>query len=153
MKILTIALAAAALVPTLTQGAALDWRRVAGATWVCGGVGSDERRQIESLRQQARLEVRFVTETRGAYLAGVQWSLVGTSSSTPLVRVTAEGPVCLVDAPPGAYRVEAVHGDARRSTRVVIGKSGTARATLAFPGEPWDGISASPEEKAQAAAP
>lgn len=153
MKILILAIAAAVVIPTLTQGAPLEWRREPGASWVCGGVGSDERRQINSLERNARLEVRFVTEKRGAYLAGVQWSLVGPGSSTPLVRDTAEGPVCLVEAPPGAYRIEAVHGDARRSTRAVIGKSGVTRATLAFPGDEGETIRASPEEKAQAAKP
>ena len=152
MKTLSLA-AVLLLTPLIATAQSPAWKRAPGASWICAGVGSDERRALDELRPQAKLEVRFVTEKRGAYLAGVEWALIGSGSSTPLVQGPAEGPVCLVDAPPGAYRIEATYGGTKKGTRAVIGGKGMALATVAFPDAAWNGISASPEEKRQAAAP
>ena len=72
----------------------------------------------------------------------------------PLLHVTADGPICLLDAPGGDYALVATYGGVTRTARAVVAKDGPARRVVfAFPEEPWDGIRASPEEKAQAARP
>jgi hypothetical protein len=115
-------------------------------------VGADERRELEALRPHARLEVEFVTAKRGGYVAGVD--LAVRRNGELLLHATADGPVCLIDGPPGEYRIEATRDGVQRSARAAIARAGgIRRVVLAFPEESWDGIRASPEEKAQAAQP
>lgn len=121
-------------------------------SWICAGVGADERRELEALRPGARLEVELVTAKRGGYVAGVDLDVQRDGET--LLRTTADGPVCLLDGPPGRYRIEATRDGVTRTARATIAKAGAARrVVLAFPEESWDGIRASPEEKAQAAQP
>jgi len=82
-------------------------KHTASVSWICAGVGSDERRVLGELRPQVRLDVLFVTAKRGGYVSDAELSLYADGSAQPLLRVTADGPECLIDAPPGAYRVEA----------------------------------------------
>jgi hypothetical protein len=120
--------------------------------WICAGVGADERRELEALRPEARLEVEFVTDRRGGYVAGVDLDV--QRNGELLLHTTADGPLCLIDGPPGEYRIEATRDGVRRTARATIAKAGgVRRVVLAFPEESWDGIRASPEEKAQAAQP
>jgi hypothetical protein len=120
--------------------------------YACGGIGSDERRALESLREDARLEVVFASAKRGAYLSDVLLAI--QRSGAPAVEIVANGPICIVDGPPGSYRIEARAGDAVRSqvVRIAPGR-GHTRIVMAFPDEPWDGIRASEEEKRQAREP
>ncbi|HEU5178996.1 MAG TPA: hypothetical protein VFU24_16205 [Burkholderiales bacterium] len=120
-----------------------------GIRWACGGAGVEERAALAALRPQANLELLFVTAKRGGYLADVQVALYAADNSSPVLQVTAEGPMCMIAAPAGLYRVDAEYGGVKRSARVTAGPK-AARVALAFPGEPWDGIKASDEEKHQA---
>jgi hypothetical protein len=147
-------LTAALIAPAIAAAALPDYRRHGDVSWVCAGVGSDERRALAPLRSRADVEILFVTARRGAYLAGVDWTLRG-DDGVAILRAMAEGPYCFVDAPPGRYSVEARLGGATRTARANIAREGgkATRVVVAFPDEPWDGVEASPEEKAQAAAP
>lgn len=129
--------------------------RSASVSWICAGVGADERRVLDELRPQVPLEVLFVTAKRGAYVSDAELSLYRDPGTQPLLHVTADGPECLLSAPPGAYRLEASYGGVTRKARATIAKAGgpPRKFVFAFPAEPWDGIRASPEEKAQAAQP
>jgi hypothetical protein len=117
--------------------------------WVCGGAGVEERAALAGLRAQANLELLFVTAKRGGYLADVEVALYAADRTAPVLQVTAEGPMCLISAPKGDYRIEAAYGGAKRTLRVAA-NTRQARAVFAFPEEPWDGIRASDEEKQQA---
>ena len=94
-----------------------------------------------------------VSAKRGAYLAGIDWTLRG-ENGVAVLRASADGPICFVDVAPGRYKVEARLGDVVRTAQATVGAQPgkAARVVVAFPDEPWDGIRASPEEKAQAAA-
>lgn len=128
-------------------------KRDGAVSWICGGVGADERRAIEALKPQARIEVEFVTAKRGAYLSDVRLAMYDARGERVL-EVAADGPVCLIDAPAGTYRLEARYeGVTRKARSTIAGAATPRRVVFAFPGEPWDGIRASPEEKAQAAQP
>src|SRR5438309_1132024 len=101
-----------------TAHAQLAYRQAGAASWVCGGVGSDERRELDALRGQARLELLFVTGGRGAYVAGAHVALYPATGSSPVLDITSDGPTCLVDVAPGSYRIEATYADQKRSARV-----------------------------------
>ncbi|HSN21811.1 MAG TPA: hypothetical protein VLS49_14115 [Usitatibacter sp.] len=130
----------------------LALRKEGPVSWVCGGVGAEERQALDVLRPKSRLEVLFVTAKRGGYLSDVD--LTVSRNGERVLQVASEGPVCLLDAPPGNYRIEGTRDGVTRTARATLAASGgMRRVVLAFPDEPWDGIRASPEEKAQAAQP
>jgi hypothetical protein len=121
--------------------------------WICGGVGADERQALDALRPQANLEVVFASDKRGGYVAGAELAVVRDKGATPVLRITSEGPLCLLHVPAGPYTLRARIGSAERSRTVRVPGKGIARAVLSFPEEPWDGIRASEEEKRQARTP
>jgi hypothetical protein len=137
----------------LAQG--LELKDADGLRWVCGGVGADERRMLAPLEAETNLALTFVTVKRGGYLADVDLSLSDAGSKSPRLTTRTDGPICLLRLPAGQYRVEAAIGGVRRASVVTVPVAGKqpARAVFAFPGDPWDGIWASDEEKKQAREP
>ncbi len=122
------------------------------ARWACGGVGADERRALDALRPQSNVELLFVSAERGGYLADASFKV--SAGARTLFASENEGPICLLALPAGAYRIEARRGEVVRTQSLQVGaKAGPRRVVFSFPGEPWDGISASEEEKRQAREP
>jgi hypothetical protein len=135
--------AAFAQVPAMTKDGPVGY--------FCGGASADDRRQMKSLESNANAKLVFATVKRGGYLADVGLSISdgkGTQFST-----TTEGPVCLLQLPPGKYRVTAQRGTTTRTASLSVGQgSGKPRQlSMSFPEEDLDRISASPEERQQAA--
>jgi hypothetical protein len=91
----------------------------------------------------------FVTAKRGGYLADVVIAIYESDQSSPILQLTAEGPMCLMSTPKGNFRIDAIYGGNRRSVRVAA-DSRPAQVVFGFPDEPWDGIKASEDEKQQA---
>lgn len=120
------------------------------AQYYCGGVGADERRAMQALEARANLKLLFVTVKRGGYLADA--AVTVSDAKATRFSAVADGPVCLLQLPPGRYRVTAEIAGNTRSAQVVVGAQAGQPHQLAFsfPGEAWDGIWASPEEKQQA---
>jgi hypothetical protein len=120
-----------------------------GLRWVCGGAGVEERRELAALEREANLRLLFVTQKRGGYLADVEVALSERGATAPRLRFRSDGPICLVKAPAGSYSINAEHAGTRRALQVNLpaapGKP--LNAVVAFPGERWDGIWASDEEK------
>jgi hypothetical protein len=150
-------LAAAALLAAAAaaRGEALAPSGAGPLRWECGGIGADERRALAASGAGANLQVLIVSAKRGSYLTGARLDVFGPGSPAPLLSVDSAGPLCYVAAPAGEYRVTARLEGVTRETRVRVGGPGhaQARAVLAFPDEPWDGIRASEEEKRQAREP
>jgi len=133
----------------LAAAQSIAMKEQSGIRWACGGAGVEERAALARLRPQANLELLFVTAKRGGYLADVEVAVYAADKFSPVLQVTAEGPMCLISAPKGDYRIEATYGGAKRSLRAAA-NTRPARVVFAFPEEPWDGIKASDEEKQQA---
>jgi hypothetical protein len=131
----------------LAAAQGIGMKKDGAIAWACGGAGAEERAALAALRPQANLELVFVTAKRGGYLADVVVSVY--ADGKPVLQVTAEGPMCEVAAPAARYRIEAVYGGVKRSQEITAGAK-IARVVFGFPEEPWDGIKASDEEKAQA---
>ena len=127
----------------------------AGIRWVCGGVGADARRDLAGARFGESMVLVFATQKRGAYLAGARVWVRDAASGADLATFVADGPICLLAAPPGRYRIEASFGKIRRSAAaaVAVQARSAQRIVLAFPEGPWDGIRADEEEKRQAREP
>jgi len=144
-----IAVALAAWCAT-AQGQPLAMKDENGLRWACGGIGVEERQALAELERQANLKLLFVTAKRGGYLADVDVSLY-PSGAAGLAQLTmiAQGPICVIDAPPGRYRIEASYNGVKRAATVTLRKDGKrpVQVALTFPEEGWDGIKATDEEK------
>lgn len=139
--------------PLFAYAQPLAFRHSGDIGWVCGGVGSDERRALDAMRPEASLELLLVTAPRGAYIAGARVSIAPARGGAA-ASFEAEGPTCLIQAPPGRYRVEASYDGTTRSTNASVARKGKpARAVLSFPNEEREDIRATEEEKREAAAP
>lgn len=116
----------------------LTTQEQAGVRWVCGGVGIEEREALSPLRQQANVELVFVTAPRGAYLADVLLTVHAGASDEHLLSVRTQGPICLLHLPAGRYRIEASRlGEHRGLTASGGAADGRPQRTiLAFPEEP-----------------
>lgn len=145
------AILAAGLLPLLSAAQPLSLRDAGGLRYACGGVGAEERRELQALRRPGQLEILFASAARGAYLADVEVEVVSRAGGAP-ARFRAAGPTCLVEAPAGRYRVTGRLGATERGRDVNLPRSG-AKVVLTFPDEPWDGIRASEAEKRQAREP
>jgi hypothetical protein len=144
-----------AALPLCAAAQSIAFQRSGDIAWACGGVGSDERRALDAMRGDASLELLMVSAPRGAYLAGVQVAIAPASGRVPETTLVADGPTCLVQAPPGRYRIQATyHGVTRTTSASAASKAGKpARVVLSFPDDESDGIRASEEEKRQANSP
>ena len=147
--VLVVALAAFAP-PVWAQGIAMQDE--AGVRWACGGVGAGERATLATPRSQANLELLFVTAKRGGYLADVRVSLYAADAAAPRLKLEADGPICLLFAPAGRYRIEASYGGVTRTAQATAAAAAgkPSQVIFRFPEEPWNGTRASEEEKRQA---
>ena len=125
----------------------------ANATYACGGVGSDSRRELAAQASGANLSLEMFVTPGGEYLADVDVVLTPAGQGETL-RLRTDGPICYLRVPSGRYGVSATfQGVTRNATVNVPGVDGKqARVGLAFPKSVGDKQTdaASPEEKAQA---
>lgn len=116
------AVCACAAVPWATQAqtAGLPAMKSQDAgRYVCGGVGSDESQALRAAMKDHPLSLLFA-RPGGAYLADVEVRVKDARGATALALRT-EGPVCLVDLPPGRYTIEAVSDGVAKSQAVTLG--------------------------------
>ena len=118
----------------------------AGLRFACGGAGVEERTALAALRPQANLEFLFVTAKRGGYLADVEVAVFAADKASPVLQVTAQGPMCMISAPAAKYRIEATYGGVKRSAQVAAADK-PAQVVFRFPEPPWDGTRATDEER------
>lgn len=122
-------------------------RDAGGIRYVCGGVGDEEREALNAFKPQANIEILLVTEKRGGYLAGVSLQVSRAGSGAAPVHIEAEGPICLLNAPAGTYRVEATYDGVKRTRNVTASGTRAKPVVLAFPEDASDGVQATEDEK------
>jgi len=134
MKIL-IAMVALAALPLGAAAQQLAMQDSGGVRWVCGGVGDEERESLAALESQANLSITFAAGKRGAYLADVQMSLYGAGAKSPSLDIKTDGPICLLHAAPGRYRIEASFNGVKRSADATVAADAKrpVRVVLVFP--------------------
>lgn len=89
------------------------------ARYLCGGIGSDESAAFRAAMKEHPLALLFA-RADGAYEANVQVSIQDEKGGAALAW-EANGPVCLVDLPPGRYVVNAQAGGAGKKQSVTVG--------------------------------
>jgi hypothetical protein len=101
-----------------------------GIRYVSGGVGEDERTEIEALASQFNLRLMFAKQDSGEYLADVHVS-IREEGGDRILDARSEGPLFFAQLPAGDYRVEATPSGMPdrmpQSKTVQIGGSGQSR--------------------------
>ena len=97
------------------SGQALVTKEQGALTWRCGGVGLEEREELAKMEAGSNLKLVFAAGARGEYLANVAVALSERQNKVAAVKFIADGPICLVKAPAGNYRIDASLGDRKSS--------------------------------------
>jgi hypothetical protein len=91
-----------------------------------GGVGLDAREQLAGTEGQYNLKI-VTAATSGAYMAGVRVIIEGAGGKR-LLNAEMEGPLLLVQLPPGAYTIRATHEGDTLTRAVTIPAQGRREA-------------------------
>jgi hypothetical protein len=115
---------------------ALVTKEQGALTWRCGGVGLEEREELAKMEAGSNLKLVFAAGARGEYLANVEVSLSERQNRVAAVKFIADGPICLVRAPAGNYRVDASLGGRKVSASASAAEEGRrpAMVVVRFPG-------------------
>lgn len=88
-------------------------------TFISGGVGEDERQELEQKENQYNLKLIFTGE-RGMYLSDVQ-VIITDKDKNILVDELTEGPFLLAKLPSGRYTLEASVASFKKTVPIRIG--------------------------------
>lgn len=84
-------------------------------SYVCGGVAQDEQEALNADARNYNLSLLFTQGPRGEYLADVEVQLMRHGKE--VASFHADGPRCLIKAPPASYNVIATYeGTTKRAT-------------------------------------
>ena len=112
-------------------GAGASSRAGPDANFVCGGVSQEEAQEMKAQARQHPLMLTFA-ESSGAYLAGVDVE-IRSSRGALVLSAKCEGPIMLVDLPPGSWRITAqVNGQSRQKT-IATSSGRHVQATFTWP--------------------
>jgi hypothetical protein len=96
-----------------------------------GGVGEAEQQAMRDAARDYSLGMSF-TNRRGEYVAGVVVS-IRDAAGQELVSTTSDGPLMLVDLPPGRYQVQASYAGQPRQQTVVVPPKGRRQLAFSWP--------------------
>jgi hypothetical protein len=96
----------------------------------CGGIGSDESTAMRAEMKNHPLALLFAQQG-GAYMADVDVT-IRAPAGQPAMVFRADGPVCLIDLPPGSYEVQATRGAVTHRESVTVG-GGAKTVDFRFP--------------------
>lgn len=99
--------AALALMLALNAQAGPQASDVAAIRYISGGVGDEELQALEVEQVNNRLKMVFTT-LDGSYIADIA-VLVLDRNKNILLQANSEGPVMMIDLPPGNYQVQATY--------------------------------------------
>lgn len=115
----------------LAQGVTPEPAGARAASHVCGGVSQDDADAMKAKAREHALMLTFA-ESSGAYVADVDVEIRDRRGAVVL-STRCEGPIMLVDLPPGSWRVTARIGGQARQQAIATSRGRTARATFVWP--------------------
>jgi len=77
-----------------------------GITYISGGVGDVEAKEMKRAAKDYDLMLTFATREHGAYLSDVKIDIEDAKGNSVLSTVS-DGPIFLADMPPGRYHIKA----------------------------------------------
>ena len=121
-KAMTIFLAVAAsflwIAGTSSSGT-IETGKTDDVEYMTGGVGIDERQQMEEMAKAYNLKAIFVT-TSGGYLSDIAITITKTSGEKVL-DAKSNGPWFFAKLPQGAYSIKAVYKGTEKKQTVEVG--------------------------------
>jgi hypothetical protein len=104
---------------------------------LCGGTSAEEVERVGREVRAASIALEFYSGTKGNYVADVDVLFTPLKAPIAAFGIVTSGPRCLVELPPGEYRVDTwFNGHARRTTAVIPARrEAPVRVTLGFPDE------------------
>ena len=105
---------------------------------LCGGEAVDERARLSGEVLGATLSLEFGVAARALPLGEVDVLFTPVAAPIAAFGIVADGPVCLLQLPPGQYRIDTWFNGHARSTRATIAANGVAplRVAVEFPEDP-----------------
>ena len=87
---------------------------------LCGGANAEERAGLEKEVRGASVALEFFSGTQGNYVADVDVLFTPVKAPVAAFGIVTNGPVCLLELPPGEYRVDTwFNGHSRRTTATI----------------------------------
>ena len=90
-------------------------------SYVCGGVAQDEQQALNTEAHNYNLSLLFTQGPRGEYLADVDVQI--TRHGKEVASFRADGPRCLIKAPPASYNVIATYQGTTKRVTVQTGST------------------------------
>jgi hypothetical protein len=105
---------------------------------LCAADVIEERARLASEVLGASISLEFTVAGRGPYLADVDVLFTPIAAPIGAFGIVANGPVCLLQLPPGQYRIDTWFNGHARSTRatIVAGAVAPLRVAVEFPEDP-----------------
>ena len=105
---------------------------------LCGGEAIEERVRLANEVVGATISLEFAVVARSMPVTDVDILFTPVSAPIEAFGIIANGPVCLLQLPPGQYRIDAWFNGHSRSTRTTIAPNGVApvRVAVEFPEDP-----------------
>lgn len=110
---------------------ALEERTAGNIRYLSGGIGQDEAQEMKNAAGRYSMAMTF-TVSSGQYVSDVKVVVKKPNGQEVLSTVT-EGPMLLVDLPPGPYTVEATLGSRTQTRKVTVGKGKHQKLVLRWP--------------------
>lgn len=102
-----------------------------GISYMSGGVGEEELKQINKAAKDYDLKLTFATAKRGEYLADVNVA-IEDSKGNKVLETTSDGPIFLADLPKGTYKVKAEANDKTIEKKVSINGKNKVNSTFTW---------------------
>ncbi len=96
-----------------------------GVDYVSGGVGDSESQELRDEQDRFSLWLLTAAKRTGAYLSGVQVTIVDIRSKNVVLEHTMDGPRLLVALAPGRYEIRASYRDNEAAPEQTIKKATT----------------------------
>lgn len=105
--------------------------RAADVPFVTGGVGSDERAELQAKEKDYNLKI-VAAATSGAFVADVA-IVIESSGKQRVLEATMEGPILLAKLAPGTYTIKATYGASTQTQTVNVPAQGLREASFRWP--------------------
>ncbi len=105
--------------------------RAADIPFVTGGVGADERADLQAKEKDYNLKI-VAAATSGDYLAAVR-VVIESPEKKSVLETRMAGPILLAKLPPGTYTIKATYGSSTQTRTVSVPEQGLREAAFRWP--------------------
>jgi hypothetical protein len=125
LRVLTLCTALGAATPNLSwaQGNVGELATPSGIAYIYGGIGSDNKEEMEAIRKDYNFRLTFACPHSGQYLADVKVTVENTKSHEKTMDVASGGPLFFAQLPDGKYNVTAEFEGAQQTKTIAIHKN------------------------------